>query len=60
MRFLISNKLEQLILKLEKIIGIIGMQEKLEKDLRRGHVSYFSCYSHSLSHSHSAFAMFIL
>ena len=26
--------------------------------LRRGHVSYFSCHSHSLSHS--AFAMFIL
>ena len=29
-------------------------------DLRRGHVSYFSCHSHSLSLSHSAFAMFVL
>ena len=29
-------------------------------DLRRGHVSYFSCHSISISLSHSAFAMFIL
>ena len=30
-RFLISNKLEQLKLKLEKLLGFRNMQEKLEK-----------------------------
>ena len=30
-RFLISNKLEQLKFKLEKILGFTNMQEKLEK-----------------------------
>ena len=41
-RFLISNKLEQLYFKLEKILGLRNMQEKLEKyicylDKKTGH-----------------------
>ena len=45
-RILISNKLEQLEFKLDKIIGIIGIKEKLENFIVN--VWFFATISHEI------------